>query len=289
MIRAKIESPDPMLITRFGSVELDCILNNLLTQKRSLFLRFEDRLRGSRFKKKYENKVKHKMNQNAGVFPVNSETLDRFVELILGELVHIDVLASWRLEEKYLFSYFNDFMETIALEDLPPFHHKNPWSEALKGMNVLVVHPFKNTILKQYSVHEKLFNDNRVLPEFNLQVFRAVQSIGMCSGPNAEKKEKFQDWFDALKYMEDEIVKIDFEIAIIGCGAYGMPLASSIKRMNKKAIHLGGTTQCLFGIKGKRWETEYNYDKIYYNDYWVRPDEEEIPEGFQKVENGCYW
>ena len=45
-----------------------------------------------------------------------------------------------------------------------------------------------------------------------------------------------------------------FDVAIIGCGAYGMPLAAMLKQAGKQAIHLGGATQLLFGIKGKRWE-----------------------------------
>jgi threonine dehydrogenase-like Zn-dependent dehydrogenase len=39
--------------------------------------------------------------------------------------------------------------------------------------------------------------------------------------------------------MIDEIGKIDFDVAILGCGAYGLPLAAAIKGMGKQAIHLG--------------------------------------------------
>ena len=75
-----------------------------------------------------------------------------------------------------------------------------------------------------------------------------------------------------------------FDIAIIGCGAYGMPLAAYCKQIGKKAVHLGGATQLLFGIKGKRWD---NYSL--YNDYWVRPLESETPRNAGKIESGCYW
>ena len=47
---------------------------------------------------------------------------------------------------------------------------------------------------------------------------------------------------------------------------------------------MGGATQLLFGIKGKRWD-----DMGIYNGYWVRPDETERPKGLEKVEEGCYW
>jgi hypothetical protein len=113
---------------------------------------------------------------------------------------------------------------------------------------VLVVHPFtesiKNSILEK---RQLLFDDQTVLPEFELKTVKAVQSI-------ARSKVGFKDWFDAYNYMCDEIAKNDFEIAIIGAGAYGLPLASFVKRLGRQAIHMGRVTQILFGIKGMRWK-----------------------------------
>ena len=44
------------------------------------------------------------------------------------------------------------------------------------------------------------------------------------------KDSRFKDWFEALQYMKDEIDKCDYDIALIGCGAYGMCLAAHVKR-----------------------------------------------------------
>lgn len=74
---------------------------------------------------------------------------------------------------------------------------------------------------------------------------------------------------------EKESDKKDFEIAILGCGAYGFPLAAYIKSIGKKAVHVGGTAQLIYGIKGKRWEK-----RDFINDAWVSPRPEE---------SGCYW
>ena len=82
---------------------------------------------------------------------------------------------------------------------------------------------------------------------------------------------------------------IDFDIAIIGCGAYGMPLAAHVKRIGKKAVHLGGQTQLLFGIKGKRWETGHDKIKSMFNEHWVYPSNDERPKNFISVESGAYW
>lgn len=88
--------------------------------------------------------------------------------------------------------------------------------------------------------------------------------------------------------MYEEAMKIDFDVAILGCGAYGLPLAARLKRAGKQAIHLGGTVQILFGIKGKRWDTDSLTNHLY-NEHWVRPLPEETPAAAKSVESGCYW
>jgi hypothetical protein len=90
-----------------------------------------------------------------------------------------------------------------------------------------------------------------------------------------------------------EIDACEFDICLIGCGAYGFPLAAHVKRMGKKAVHLGGSLQLLFGIKGKRWENP-NYNEVYnysnlINEHWVYPSLHETPQHASKVEEACYW
>ena len=76
--------------------------------------------------------------------------------------------------------------------------------------------------------------------------------------------------------------------SVIGCGAYGFPLASKLKRAGRQAIHLGGATQLLFGIRGQRWEAKEEYKDII-NENWRRPLKSERPEGAGKIEGSCYW
>jgi len=65
-------------------------------------------------------------------------------------------------------------------------------------------------------------------------------------------------------------------------------LAGYIKSLGKKAVHLGGATQILFGIKGKRWEERSDFKQLF-NKYWIRPLETEKPINYKKIEGGCYW
>jgi hypothetical protein len=88
--------------------------------------------------------------------------------------------------------------------------------------------------------------------------------------------------------MYDEAMSKDIDIALIGCGAYGFPLATRLKKAGKQAVHIGGSLQILFGIKGKRWDDHEIIGKLY-NDAWVRPGDNEKVNGSSVVENSCYW
>jgi hypothetical protein len=71
----------------------------------------------------------------------------------------------------------------------------------LEGKKVLVVHPFAELIEKQYNTNRAyLFKNPDILPEYNLQIIKAVQSLGgECNN--------FQDRFKALDWMKQEIDK----------------------------------------------------------------------------------
>jgi hypothetical protein len=146
---------------------------------------------------------------------------------------------------------------------------------------VLVIHPFDVSIQKQYQIRTKLFENPDILPDFQLITIPAVQSI-------AGNKTEFDNWFDALEHMHKEIDKVDFDVAIIGAGSYGLPLSAYIKAKGKIAIHMGGATQVLFGIKGKRWDNHPVISR-FYNEFWVRPEISELVPNADKVEGGCYW
>lgn len=222
----------------------------------------------------------------SGFFPRgNLKDIEKFAELYLKDIPTMDVCGRFSYPEKFL--PFSKDCKMVQLESLYPFFAKKPWMKVFEGKKILVIHPFKDTILSQYNLHRReLFHNPDVLPDFRLEVIRAVQTI-------AGEKCRFADWFAALDYMKNEVLKHDFDLLIVGCGAYGLPLAAFAKSIGKKAIHLGGGTQLLFGIKGKRWEVRYHGDDMrfaeLFNDHWVYPSENERPKNANLIEGGCYW
>ena len=220
----------------------------------------------------------------SGFFPHDFQYLARFADTMREVSGQMDVLCVWyNLMEDYVIEAYGNPKMITPLRALEPWYVEHPWSAALAGKKVLVIHPFKDTILRQYEKREKLFENPEILPEFSdLQVLKAVQTL------IGNRDERFGDWFEALDWMYTEAMKADFDVAIIGCGAYGFPLAAKLKEAGKQAIHMGGATQLLFGIKGGRWDTHPVISKLY-NEHWVRPAASETPNSIQRVEGGCYW
>lgn len=276
-ILSLLETGKPCLISRFGSVELSCYTTYRRGGHPFWWLR-----KTKPFWRRDEDLFE--MQNNAGFFNGDHKTFSRFADLLFDSAKQIDILGTW-MENEYVIENKLSYSK-VKLLHLEPFFAKNPWSKYLEGKDVLVVHPFKKSIESQYQRRNLLFDNPDVLPKFkSLNVIKSVQSIG---GNNCG----FNSWFDALHHMEQQIDATKYDVALIGCGAYGMPLAAHCKKKGKQAIHLGGALQLLFGIRGKRWDEQYgmvHYTKMLSNPSWVRPYQEETPKSAQNIENACYW
>jgi len=281
LITNALLSNEPTMIARLGSTELQCMINFLGVSQPDKYKSIKGYILNQTPPWWWNEASVKQMQYWSGFFPAQIDKIEQFCELMVKDLGDVDILGSWLKEESY-FSRELANSKKVMLEDLEPFFSATPWTKALEGKKVLVVHPFAETIKSQFVQRELLF-ENGLLPQFELDVIKAVQSI-------AGQGTVFEDWFSALGSMKDKIVNKDFDICILGCGAYGFPLAAFVKRLGKKSIHLGGVTQLLFGIKGARWEQYivYPYSNLF-NKYWVRPSDNETPQNSKSVEGSCYW
>lgn len=261
---------DPYLVARYGSTEAT-ILYMLLGEECGAIRKVD--------KKYFDN-----LQRLSGFFPNDTSLLNRWLAIMKETSKQVDVLCYWETGyQRYLVNELcSDDVILTELDNLQPFFTEHPWTAALEGKKVLVVHPFAETIEKQYRNREKIWANPRILPEFNLVTVKGVQTIA------GTKDDRFETWFDALEYMYQEGMKHDFDVAIVACGAYGMPLAAKFKMAGKQAIHWGGMSQIWFGIKGGRWDNNPRINQ-FYNEYWVRPDASETPTHSGSVEGGCYW
>lgn len=264
-LKQAIMSQLPFVAIRFGATELSC-LNNY--EKIQLGWRHQ-----------YKPSVKYSMKNNGGFFPTTDDNLNYYCLQYLKELPKTDILGISGIHmEDYFFRKYIPSAKIIQYNSFEPL--MGDWTEALKGKRVLVISPFAKLIESQYAQREQIINNRKVLPDFELITIEAVQTLGDAYD------ERFHNWFEALDYLKVEIVKHDFDVALVGAGAYGTHLCWFIKSIGRQAIQTGGATQLLFGIMGKRWEKRSHVTR-YVTSSWTRPAMK--PKGADKVEKGCYW
>ncbi|MBQ9590309.1 MAG: hypothetical protein IJR29_09015 [Butyrivibrio sp.] len=233
---------------------------------------------------KEERKAYEKLSDNAGFFSDTSNihaNLYNYNERMKDTISTVDYLIRWQYpkEEYFVKKYCPGNLKDI--DWLGVVYENEPIGRILRNRKVLAVTPFASAVERQYSRREKIYPDE-YLPDFDLQTYKAVQTIAGNRDP------RYANWFEALDSMIKEIEKLDFDIALVGCGAYSLPLCAAIKKMGKSAIHMGGDLQLLFGIMGKRWEEDPFVQEMR-NDYWIYPEKGDIPNNSNIVEDGCYW
>jgi len=263
-IEGAIQDARPFLVSRLGWLE--CYALGLSETGRKIEQDFIDKLR-----------------RHAGVFPSNKDIFEEFCAIYLSCFQQVDLLALMQSPfEKELVEKYLPGSLRCGLGSLEPYLNSSPWSRSLQGRRVLVVHAFSESIAKQYRENRRrIFADASVLPEFDLKCIKAPQTM-------LNETAGFANWAEALGDLKARVSALNFDVAIIGCGAYGLPLGAHIKKMGKVAIHFGGAVQLLFGLSGKRWRDRPDFRSLM-TDVWVPPLESERPSGWEKIEEGCYW
>lgn len=272
-----VRSNRPALVARPGGIESDVV---------EFFLskRFASR---KSTPPKYPHHLTRKASVNAGIAHGSDSDIDAFAIEYLYNVFDADVMgfglyaraalpwAQLHRQQGRLLTY---------LHDLEPFravsHSVVPWTKALEGLRVLVVHPFGESIDAQYGRWQSVTGVSDMLAPFTLSVMRPpVTFAGEGDG---------QTWAESLSKAKTDMETYEFDVAIVGAGSYGLPLAAHAKSLGKVGIHLGGVTQLLFGISGRRWDGVPPIS-TWADSSWVRPRPSEIPQSANKVEKGAYW
>ena len=145
----------------------------------------------------YASHITHALYVNAGVFPQNEETFDQFGQVYLNAVKCCDALAAWDIAgETEIFRDHCQKATLIKLRSLEPYFSAMPWSQALKGKRVLVVSPFVDSLKKQFEKREALWDNEDILPPFELLTLRAPLSAALTQPESS-------DWFASLERIQD--------------------------------------------------------------------------------------
>ena len=216
----------------------------------------------------------------SGVYPLNKRTFHHFAALYKKSVLPAcDFISAWQSSKKEstLIRKFAP-QARITLELLNDFV-PGSWIQHLAGKRVLVISPFSETVQRQHPKRQQIWQR---VPELGVDFELLTLSCPLYSHM---VPPVHSDWFVALEAMKEGMRQLDYDVLLVGAGAWGLALAAAAKEAGKVGIHMGGNVQLLFGIKGARWDS---YPDLY-NEHWVYPADSETPKGVENVEGSCYW
>jgi hypothetical protein len=216
----------------------------------------------------------------SGVFPVDKTTFKEFADHYRFEaLPEIDYMFLWQEKLKEILLAKRHAKRCLFSFGYFPEFQKGSWLQSLEGKRVLVVSPFAKSIHAQYEKREAIWKAiPGLLPAFELQTLK-------CPLYSHLVPPEHPSWMATLQFLFSQCDSLQYDVLIAGAGAWGLPLAVHAKRRGKVGVHMGGTTQLVFGIKGARWDHAPELQ----NDAWVYPSQEETPNGVEQIEGACYW
>lgn len=249
--------------------------------------------------KKINTKYLHpktKTLYNAGIYfkPNDFYKLELFLKQYDKALFNSDLLASFQNSSiTNIQNYFSEkyYLSQIYSRALEPFYqileNIKPWTHYLYGKKVLIINPFVESFKKQLNNNFQIFKDNEKKIFLEGQEFIFYKTYQTIAGNHIH-----DDWLQTFMLMCQDISKLEFDIALLGCGGYGLPLCNFIKtKLKKSSIYIGGGLQLLFGVMGKRWENNELWKKIIKenNTKFIKPSKNELCDNLKTIEEGCYW
>ena len=269
------------LIGRNGSTELEVVSYYIKNGPNTQFPQF----------------LMNRLETYSGIFPATQESVQRWVLRYVDSLKECDAIAEgWyeplKMEEKALLDSVIPKRDSLFLRNLEPYYFDESirWSKYLDKKNVGIINSFANTCEEQTYLAKAIWGDKSesLLPSTTHWIpiktyFPPKISMG---SKDTSWPSPINSWEQTIDYVLKSFYEDPFEVAIIGCGALGMIIGAELKKLNVQVILMGGATQILFGVKGKRWET-HNIISTFFNDAWVYPMNK--PVNAKLIENACYW
>jgi len=236
----------------------------------------------------YPDRLRHVARVNVGIEHTSDADLDAFAMTTLGAMAGCDLLGATDDPIPNFLAAIErvqrDGLELVGHSQADPRDALDlggrPFTAELAGRRLLVVHPFARTIERQYARRREVTGVRDLLPDLDLvTLVPPVTFAGASTG---------RRWHDELAATTARIAALEFDVAIVGAGGYGLPIAAFVRSLGRVGVHLAGATQLLFGIRGRRWRDVPRIAQEM-DDTWVAPDPSELPPAPERVEGGAYW
>lgn len=269
IVREAIRSGKPFLAGRVGSVELKTYLhvNGVI----------------------YDRHIKQRLERWAGIYPQNFRTLESFAQLIEDSVRQVDVLAvfGWNNESRIV-DLLHRNANVVPPKTLEPYFYPGEgWWHELGGKRLLIVNSIASELRTRITEETLMHLWPSEKGKVRSIMPREIQVIDTPYGWDRSVHCRFATYKELLDDLKAQVQQVDFDIALVACGGYGLPLGAWMKLNGKQVIHLGGVIQVWGGFKGVRFETMIPWKHVV-NEHWIPYPETKIPQDRTHAE-GHYW
>lgn len=232
------------------------------------------------FPRKY---IVNEGQKNAGIYFINRAEQDQFVHEMETTSTNCNMASLPSI-------YYNKFSTLVQLNDqfnqrrlklrhYEPYLFENNYFDFFSNTNVTIVTSFAKTASDQIDRFQNIHKN--ITTACNFHIVKAPQT-------NAQYEHDGVTFFQRLDALERQVCSAGNNFVLVGAGGYGHLLAKRLSRKGYVVMVIGGGIQILFGIIGKRWENREDFREMF-NEHWTKPHPNDVPKGFNLVENGCYW
>lgn len=207
----------------------------------------------SDYSKKLYLPADYRVNSTLGT--ISKFSLDHVATELLKSIEKVDALLidALRAEERFAIKYLASNKPYLIKEE--ETLDESNLLESLDGRRVLVISP-QAELIKIQHLHQEVFHRDRpgVKGDFGLlalapdEIFRASEAYSLF------------DKEDALKV---EILKYDFDVALLDVGLLGLPLTAFIGDLGKRVFDLEELLYQIFGI------ARDSAEKSRHDNFWV--------------------
>jgi len=246
--------------------------------------------------KAYEAMLRYHCENQFGVFPTDEDFLQEFAHFYLPHILQLDILGLFQAEQEEkiikdigLQARFIPYQLTEPDRSIPA-DDSNCYLRYFNGKKLLFISPFSDLLKSRArkEVFEQVWSNIQKKWFYPWEVHSI--EIPYSYGSSTQTHQKYHNSINLFDAICEKMETTDFDVALIGAGALGLPLASYIKKQGKIAISLGGHLQVLFGIGGGRWNRDEFFKSHYINNAWIEMPEKYHPENRTKLtDDSAYW
>jgi hypothetical protein len=241
----------------------------------------------------FESSLSFRAERTSGIFPRDREFLRRFSPWYADQVRRLDWIglfpADLRLQSEILafhslngqLVYFKDQEPDRSV----PSQESACYLPALRGRRLLLVSPFANLLRDR--ADRGTFE--AVWARTGKRWFEpaSVEALVVPYGFEPETQRRYASSLAVYEDLTDRLSGLEFDVALIGAGGLGIPLAVDAAARGQVAISLGGHLQVLFGLLGERWRRQESWRRRYINAAWLDVPDRYRPDPRNTTEN--YW